>query len=216
MAGKKTDEKEKEKPGLALIIKEYGQAIVLAVVLALFVRSFILQAFVIPSGSMIPTFLEGDRVLVSKFAYGIRSPFNNGVWIDTGRPERFDVVIFKYPKEPDIDYVKRVIGLPGETVAMLNGQLFVNGARIEDPHAHYDSKLSVHDNGFQAVKLDEGQYFMMGDNRDHSSDSRYWGVVDESYLRGKAWRLYWSWNSGEPGLSFFKRLRTDRLGRKIE
>ena len=210
------DKQEKVKPSLAQTIKEYGQAIILAVVLALIVRSFVLQAFQIPSGSMIPTFLEGDRVLVSKFAYGIRNPFNNNVWIETGLPERFDVVVFIYPNEPDKDYVKRVVGLPGETVAMLNGELFINGAKIPDPHANYDPQFRSADHSFPAFILKEGQYFMMGDNRDHSSDSRYWGPVDQSLLRGKAWRLYWSWNSSDPELPLTQRLRAGRIGQKIE
>ncbi len=213
--GKKKPE-EKKKQTMGQIIKEYGQAIVLAVVLALVVRSFILQAFQIPSGSMIPTFLEGDRVLVTKFAYGIRNPFTNKVWVATGRPERWDVVVFIYPEDHDKDFVKRVVGLPGETVAMANGELFINGARMADPHAHYDPRSSGLDRGFPPVKVPEGHYFMMGDNRDHSSDSRFWGPVDESLLRGKAWRLYWSWDSSDPNKIFLERFRGSRIGTKVE
>ena len=216
MGANKTKDKEEKKPSMGQVIKEYGQAIALAVVLALFVRSFILQAFQIPSGSMIPTFLEGDRVLVTKFAYGIRSPFSNNVWLATGLPERWDVVVFIYPVEPDKDFVKRVVGLPGETVSMINGQLFINGAPMDDPHARYDPNAPVFGRSFPAVKVEEGHYFMMGDNRDHSSDSRFWGTVDQSRLRGKAWRLYWSWDSNDPDLGITERLRASRIGRKIE
>ncbi|MDR1045724.1 MAG: signal peptidase I [Candidatus Adiutrix sp.] len=198
------------------IFQEYAQAIILAVALALVVRSFGLQAFQIPSGSMIPTFLEGDRVLVTKFAYGIRNPWNNKVWIEIGRPERWDVVVFIYPEDPDKDFVKRVVGLPGETVALVNGELFINGVRTEDPHARYDPRANPAGRTFPPTKVRPGQYFMMGDNRDHSSDSRYWGQVDSSLLRGKAWRLYWSWDSDDPGKSFTERFRGSRIGQKIE
>lgn len=211
-----SEKKEKDKRSLGQIVREYGQAIILAVALALFVRSFIVQAFQIPSGSMIPTFLEGDRVLVSKFAYGIRNPLTNKVWFETGQPERWDVAIFIYPNDPDKDYVKRVVGLPGETISMMRGELFINGEKVADPHARYDQSLIHGDRSFPPITLKDDEYFMMGDNRDHSSDSRYWGPVDKELLRGKAWRLYWSWDSADPSLSFFQRLRLDRLGRKIQ
>lgn len=199
------------------IALEYGQAIVLAIILALVIRSFLLQAFQIPSGSMIPTFLEGDRVLVNKFVYGVRNPFNNNVWIETGSPERWDVVVFVYPVEPDKDFVKRVVGLPGETVAMVNGQLYINGVPTEDPHANYDPQAPPLNQNFTETEIPQGHYFVMGDNRDHSSDSRFWGTVDEKHLRGKAWRLYWSWNpSNDPEVGFFDRLRGSRIGTKIE
>lgn len=215
MGGKIKQEEPKKTGGQ--IILEYGQAIVLAVILALIIRSFVLQAFQIPSGSMIPTFLEGDRVLVSKFAYGIRNPLNNKVWVETGRPERWDVVVFIYPVEPDKDFVKRVVGLPGETIGMVNGQLYINGKPVDDPKAIYDPAAPPFNHNFPEVTVPPGHYFMMGDNRDHSSDSRFWGPVDEKLLRGKAWRLYWSWNpSDDPEVGFTDRLRASRIGTKIE
>ncbi|UQZ89385.1 signal peptidase I [Deltaproteobacteria bacterium Smac51] len=206
-----------EKPTAMETFKEYAQAIILAVVLALFVRSFVMQAFHIPSGSMIPTFLEGDRVLVNKFVYGIRNPLTNGILIETGQPERWDVVVFIAPKEKDKDFVKRVIGLPGETVAIEGGQLFINGVKMEDPHArYYNTAVPVSSRTFGPVMVKENEYFMMGDNRDNSSDSRVWGGVDVSLLKGKAWRLYWSWDSDDPDLSFFDRFRGSRIGTRIE
>lgn len=214
-----SDEKQREeetKPTTKQVVKEYGQAIVLAVVLALIIRSFVLQAFQIPSGSMIPTFLEGDRVLVTKFTYGVRNPFNNSVWVEIGRPERWDVVVFIYPEDPDKDFVKRVVGLPGETVSMVNGELYINGVKTPDPHAKYDYDSGYAGRSFPPVTVKPNHYFMMGDNRDHSSDSRFWGTVDASLLRGKAWRLYWSWDSNDPGKSFFERLRASRIGKKVE
>lgn len=216
MAEKKNQDLEDKKPGTAQVVMEYAQAIILAVVLALIIRSFVLQAFQIPSGSMIPTFLEGDRVLVTKFTYGIRNPFNNKVWVEIGQPERWDVVIFVYPEDPKKDFVKRVIGLPGETVSMINGEIFINGQKVEDPHGRYDPNVFPSGQNFPPQVVQPGHYFMMGDNRDHSSDSRVWGTVDSSLLKGKAWRHYWSWDSNDPQKSFFERLRFSRIGTKIE
>jgi len=216
MGDDKKRDNDQQKQTSGQVVWEYVQAIVLAVVLALFVRSFVLQAFQIPSGSMIPTFLEGDRVLVTKYSYGIRNPFNNNVWIETGQPERWDVVIFIYPQDTTKDFVKRVVGLPGDTVAMVGGELFINGVRTEDPHANNDERFDPRGRTFPMVTVGPGQYFVMGDNRDHSSDSRSWGLVDFSHLRGKAWRLYWSWNSSDEDLSLGQRFRSDRIGRKIE
>lgn len=217
MDDKDKQSQEKKKVPAGQVIMEYGQAILLAVVLALIVRSFVLQAFQIPSGSMIPTFLEGDRVLVTKFAYGIRNPFNNNVWIETGRPERWDVVIFIYPEEKQKDFVKRVVGLPGETVSMVNGELYINGKPMADPHGRYDPRYNEGPGrGFPPFEVPPNHYFMMGDNRDHSSDSRYWGPVDFSLLRGKAWRLYWSWDSSDPNKKFSDRLRASRIGNRVE
>lgn len=224
------DKKSGKKPSIGQLVKEYAQAIILAVVLALIVRSFLLQAFQIPSGSMIPTFLEGDRVLVTKFAYGVRNPLpeffhrllpsvipeHNAVLFETGQPQRWDVVVFIYPEDPSKDFVKRVVGLPGETVAMLNEQLYINGVKMDDPHANYDPQANPLGRSFKAVRVPEGQYFMMGDNRDHSSDSRFWGTVEASLLRGRAWRLYWSWDSSDPNKSLTERFRGSRIGRKIE
>lgn len=216
MADEKKKDHEQKKQTSGQVVWEYAQAIILAVVLALIVRSFVLQAFQIPSGSMIPTFLEGDRVLVTKFSYGIRNPVTNKVWIETGQPKRWDVVIFIYPRDRDKDFVKRVVGLPGETVSMANGELFINGVKTEDPHGRYDPRGNPLGRTFHQVTVGEGQYFVMGDNRDHSSDSRFWGTVDSSLLKGKAWRLYWSWDSSEADLSLGERFRGSRIGRKIE
>jgi signal peptidase I len=194
---------------------EYLKAISIAIVLALFIRSFVVQAFHIPSSSMVPTFLEGDRVLVTKFAFGIRNPFTNNVFFETGSPARGDVVIFQYPDDHKTDFVKRVIGLPGETVQIVSGKIMINGEVIEDLHGHYDNPHQVRSRDYGPAVVPQGQYFMMGDNRDYSNDSRVWGFVDASLLRGKAWRLYWSWDSTR-GVAFSKRLRIGRLGQKIE
>lgn len=206
---------EKTKTTNRQIFIEYSQTILLAVILALFFRSFILQAFYVPSGSMIPTFLEGDRVLVKKFAYGLRNPLTNQVWFNIGAPNRWDVVVFIAPEETNKDFVKRVVGLPGETVSMVEGELFINGHKTPDPYARYNAKTTwASSRSFPPVTMKPGQYFMMGDNRDHSSDSRIWGPVDFSLLKGKAWRLYWSWDSNVESLS--QRFRIARVGQKIE
>jgi signal peptidase I len=166
---------------------------------------------------MIPTFLIGDRVLVSKFSYGIRNPFTNNVIFETGNPKRFDVVIFKYPENHKVDFVKRVIALPGEKVYLNAGKIYINDVLIDDPYGHYDERrIFVNYRNFGPKVVPENQYFMMGDNRDNSNDSRTWGFVDKSLLRGKAWRLYWSWNSEDPTLSFCKRLRVSRLLLRIQ
>ncbi|MDR1080794.1 MAG: signal peptidase I [Deltaproteobacteria bacterium] len=197
------------------VVWEYGKAILFAVALALVIRSFVVQAFHIPSGSMIPTFLEGDRVLVMKFSYGIRSPFSNRVLVTTGEPVRGDVVIFKFPGNTKVDFVKRVMGLPGEEVELRNGVLFVNGVQTDDPWGQYMGRSGIPSRNFGPARVPEGQYFMMGDNRDFSNDSRAWGFVDKSLLRGKAWRLYWSWDT-DPAVSFWHRLRGSRLLKHIQ
>ncbi|MDR1608702.1 MAG: signal peptidase I [Deltaproteobacteria bacterium] len=195
---------------------EYGKIIVLSVILALLIRSFVIQAFHIPSGSMIPTFLEGDRVLVNKFAYGLRNPFNNKVWISFGLPKRWDVVVFKYPDNPKTDFVKRVIGLPGDKVEIIASVLYVNGSPLPDPYAIFrQTELPNFYRNFGPITVPENCYFMMGDNRDQSNDSRSWGCVSAELLRGKALRIYWSWDP-DKSLSWSKRLRWERLGQKVE
>ncbi|MDR1313324.1 MAG: signal peptidase I [Deltaproteobacteria bacterium] len=210
VAASKASEEASEAIGWQGLLWEYGKAILFAVALALVIRSFVVQAFHIPSGSMIPTFLEGDRVLVSKFSYGVRSPFSNRVLIDTGSPARGDVVIFKFPGDPKVDFVKRVMGLPGEEVELRDGILFVNGTQTPDPWGRYTGRSGLPSRNYGPARVPADQYFMMGDNRDFSNDSRAWGCVDRSLLRGKAWRLYWSWNS-DPEVPFWKRLRGGRL-----
>jgi signal peptidase I len=125
------------------------------------------------------------------------------------------VVVFRYPLDPEVDFVKRVVGLPGETVELKDGVIIINGKEISDPHGHYDNSRFPPTRNYGPVTVPTGKYFMMGDNRDFSNDSRGWGFVDMSLLRGKAWRLYWSWDP-EKGLSFWKRLRVSRLGQRID
>jgi signal peptidase I len=186
------------------VFREYAEAIIIAVVLALFIRTFVVQAFKIPSGSMKPTLLVGDHILVSKFIYGIKIPFTDKTIIKLGKPERGDVVVFKYPLDTKKDYIKRVVGLPGDKVELVNKQLFINGRVTDDPHAYY----SVYGNlrNFGPVTVPANHLFVMGDNRDESSDSRVWGFVPFYYLRGKAFLIYWSWDRTDFGV------RWGRLG----
>ncbi|MDF1578117.1 MAG: signal peptidase I [Desulfobulbales bacterium] len=181
------------------LFREYAEAIIIALLLALFIRAFVVQAFKIPSGSMIPTLLIGDHILVSKFIYGLRNPFTGTVLIPVREPARLDVVVFKFPLNPSQDFIKRVIALPGDTVAIINKEVFVNGARLEnDPGVHDNDHVIPAENSprdnFGPVTVPAGSLFVMGDNRDNSHDSRFWGFVDFKDLKGKAFVLYWSWD----------------------
>ena len=188
------------------IFREYFEAICIAILLALFIRTFVVQAFKIPSGSMLPTLLIGDHLLVNKFIYGIRMPFSGKVLISYKKPERGDVVVFRYPKDRSIDYIKRVVGTPGDTIEIRAKKVLVNGEAVADPHAHISSPAilsaasSPRDN-FGPVLVPEGRIFVMGDNRDNSYDSRFWGFVDQQDILGKAFILYWSWDIDKPLLS---------------
>lgn len=184
------------------IIREYAEAILIALILALFIRTFVVQAFKIPSGSMLPTLKIGDHLLVNKFIYGIKNPFTDKVLIGVDEPERKDIIVFEYPPDPAKDFIKRVIGLPGDRVEIVDKKVYVNGERFEVESAvHRDSqiipgKLSPRDN-YGPVTVPERSLFVMGDNRDNSHDSRFWGFVDFQAIKGKAFILYWSWDSEE-------------------
>lgn len=154
---------------------EVLESIIIAVLLAVLIRLFILAPFVIPSGSMIPTLIEGDRIIVSKITYRI--------W----EPQRGDVIVFKYPRDPSRDYVKRLIGLGGETVALKNNRLFINGQEVTEKYL----PSGLHFNDYGPVRVPEGHYLMLGDNRNVSEDSRYWGPLPEKNIVGKALLIYW-------------------------
>ena len=205
------------------VFREYVEAITIAIILALFIRTFIVQAFKIPSGSMLPTLLIGDHLLVNKFIYGIRVPFSGEVLIPVRSPDRGDVVVFRFPKDRSVDYIKRVVGIPGDTVQIRDKKVFINGKSVADPHAHFSSPsilagvANPRDN-FGPVLVPEGHIFVMGDNRDNSYDSRFWGFVDQNDILGKAFILYWSWNIDEPLLSVdrFTSIRWGRLFNLID
>jgi signal peptidase I len=187
--------------------REYGEALFIALILALVIRAFLVQAFSIPSGSMQPTLLIGDYLLVNKFAFGIRNPLTNKIWIPTGKPQRGDVVVFIFPQDPSKDYIKRVIGLPGDRIQIINKKVFINGKVYNTPQAVYDDPViipppqrptdSARDN-MGPVEVPANSYFVMGDNRDHSYDSRFWGFVPMDNFQGKAFIIYFSWQ-GPPG-----------------
>jgi len=201
------------------VVREYTEAIVIAVLLALFIRSFVVQAFKIPSGSMLETLQIGDHLLVNKFIYGVKIPVAGTTVIPWKSPKRDDIVVFKYPKDRATDYIKRVVGVAGDTIEIKNKQLFINGEANENPYIQFTDKnimkasAGPRDN-MGPVKVPEGSLFVMGDNRDNSYDSRFWGFVPLKDVLGKAFILYWSWDLQKPLLSVdrFTSIRWSRLG----
>ena len=183
-------------------VREYFESLVVAVILALFIRTFVVQAFKIPTGSMEPNLLVGDHLLVNKFVFAPTVSTVEHAVLPTRDVRRGDVVVFKYPEEPDRDFIKRVIGLTGETVELRNQQVFINGTAIEEPYAHYlfpvsggsNSEITTYDvrERYGPVTVPDGHLFVMGDNRDNSQDSRYWGFLPGHYVKGRALTIYWS------------------------
>ena len=195
------DDQTKKKSAL----RENIEAILLAIVLALFIRTFIVQAFKIPSGSMQETLLIGDHILVNKFIYGVKLPFIMTTIIPYKEPQREDIVVFKFPEDPGKDFIKRVIGVAGDVVEGHDKKLYVNQKLVNrDFGIHTDAHiiagyLQPRDN-FGPVVVPEGALFVMGDNRDHSYDSRFWGFVDLKAVKGKAFMIYWSWDKDNFGV----------------
>lgn len=195
--------------------REYGEALVVAVVLAVVIRGFVVQAFKIPSGSMLPTLQIGDHILVNKFVYGVRLPYTNGLIIPGRSPQHGDVVVFIYPADPKKDFIKRVVGVAGDVVQVRRKAVLINGKKIDDPHAYYVDDSTIpraagpRDN-YGPVTVPEGTVFVMGDNRDRSYDSRFWGFVNTADVRGKAFLVYWSWDGED------RWVRWERLGRLID
>ncbi len=200
------------------IVREYAESIIIAILLALLIRAFVIQAFKIPSGSMKPTLQVGDHILVNKFIYGIklRIPFTalNYTLIPISSPKRNDVVVFIFPKETNKDFIKRVIGLPGDTVQIKNKKVYINNQPMVDPHGTYTDQRIIpemeqpRDNTGPMV-VPPSMIFVMGDNRDESYDSRFWGFVDQKQILGQAFIIYWSWDRTEFGI------RWNRLGNLI-
>lgn len=199
------------------IFREYTESIIIAIILALLIRTFVVQAFKIPSGSMEDTLLIGDHLLVSKFIYGTKIPFTDTVILKLRDPARGDVVVFEYPEDPRKDFIKRVIGLPGDTVEGKDKKLYVNGQLYENPHAvHKEAEIipasqSPRDT-FGPITVPENCYFMMGDNRDRSYDSRFWQFVRRDQLKGQAFIKYWSIDG--PWYKF--NIRWRNIGRLID
>ncbi len=203
------------------VLVEYSRSFFPVILAVFLIRSFVVEPFKIPSGSMMPTLLAGDFILVNKFTYGLRVPILNNTFIEVGKPERGDVFVFHYPPDPSIDYIKRVIGVPGDKIAYRNKQLFVNGEPVELTLVgdyqyvapglnmvmakHYQEQLGevrhdvlIEDNSLAIdgeVEVPAGHYFAMGDNRDNSKDSRFWGFVPEDNLVGKAFLIWWNFDN---------------------
>jgi signal peptidase I len=200
--------------------REYFDAIIIALVLALIIRAFFIQAYQIPSASMLNTLLIGDRLLVNKFIYGVKIPFTDKVLLNISDPEFGEVIVFAFPGDVSKDFIKRVIGLPGDSLEMRNKTLYRNGNLVNEPYARYsDSNIVYSRDNFDRFTVPEGKYFVMGDNRDNSADSRMWGFVDRTLVRGKAWRIYWSWGDKESsagGSGQDDGLRWGRFGKLVE
>jgi len=187
--------------------RENIEAILIAVVIAMFIRTFIVQAFKIPSGSMLETLQIGDQILVNKFIYGVKIPFTNGkTLVPVKDPQRDDVVVFKYPEDPSKDYIKRVVAVAGDTLEIKNKKLYVNDTQVIDqPWAVYKDhriipgQFTTRDN-YKKITIPPNKLFVMGDNRDNSHDSRFWGFVDLTEVRGEAFMIYWSWNKDSFGV----------------
>ena len=214
--------------------REYFESIVIAVILALFVRTWCFQAFKIPTGSMENNLLIGDHLVVNKFLFAPAGPERAILPIREVR--RGDVVVFKSPEDPERDFIKRVIGLPGETLELRNKRVYIDGEPLDEPYVHFmlpprgdgeRTSFDVRDN-YGPVTVPEGLVFAMGDNRDNSQDSRYWGFLPKDFIKGRALLVYWSFESnaadyersgGEQILSvvtgFFTKTRWGRLGHQI-
>jgi signal peptidase I len=192
-------------------IQEYAEAIIIAILIAFFIRTFVVQAFKIPSGSMKPTLLIGDHILVSKFIYGIKIPYFRKTLIPIRDPQRGEIIVFIYPEDRSKDFIKRVIGVGGDTIEIRNKKIFLNGMPYDDKKGVYvddfiiPGSIQPRDN-FGPVTVPKGTVFAMGDNRDQSYDSRFWGFVDLKDVMGKAYIIYWSWNKEDSSV------RWNRLG----
>jgi len=187
-------------------LREYFESIVIAVILALFVRTFVFQAFKIPTGSMENNLLIGDHLLVNKFVFGPDMGPAERALLPERPVRRGDIVVFKYPEDPERDFIKRVIGLPGETLEVRDKRVYINGTRLEEPYVHYLeppralsalSEVTSYDlrERYGPVRIPADKLFVMGDNRDNSQDSRYWGMLPREYVKGRALMIYWSYES---------------------
>lgn len=178
---------------------EYTKAIGIALLLALVIRTYVVQAFKIPSGSMLQTLLVGDHILVNKFIYGTKIPFSDKRILLLTKPRSGDIIVFKFPEDPSRDFIKRVIAVEGDMIESRDKKILVNGKPVKEPYAQHTDN-STHMGGieprdnFGPYLVPKNKVFVMGDNRDQSYDSRYWGYVDMKELRGKAFIIYWSWD----------------------
>lgn len=221
------------KPIKIISVFEYLGSFFPVFLIVLVIRSFIVEPFRIPSGSMIPTLEIGDFIAVNKFAYGIKLPINSLKIVETKRPKRGDVAVFKYPLDPKTPFIKRIIGLPGDKVLYMDKKLSINGTEVSyskegtyigrnsmrkytgfgehsEKYLSIENRILIDPNRFSAnveFEVPEGQYFVLGDNRDNSRDSRFWGFVPEKNLMGKAIFIWMNWDRG---------INFDRVGKKID
>ena len=198
-------------------IREWTEALIFAIVVATFVRTYFFAPFQIPSGSMLPTIQIGDHIFASMYTYGSPIPFTD-IKLFKKPVKRGDIVIFPYPQDPSIDYIKRAVGLPGETLEIRKDQVFINGELLDEPYAYFEpnerksrklQRLSAAPSSrYGPVKIPQGKLFTMGDNRYNSADSRFWGFVDMDTVTGKGQIIYWSHN---PEKSIFSGYRFERI-----
>lgn len=220
---------------------EYARAFFPVILIVFALRSFVVEPFRIPSGSMLPSLVVGDFILVNKFGYGIRLPVINTKIINVGEPQRGDVAVFRYPRDPSVNYIKRIIGLPGDHIVYDNKRLYINGKMMPQGQAtsyavRLDGRLEYEtarvtenldgvkhsillsprpDPSVSEFDVPPGHYFVMGDNRDHSNDSRYWGFVPEANLVGKAFFIWFSWDHTRASPWFWQRVDMERIGSVI-
>jgi signal peptidase I len=203
--------------------REYFESLVVAVILALFVRTFVFQAFKIPTGSMENNLLVGDHLLVNKMAFAPTVTGVERVLLPRKPGGRGDVVVFKYPVQPARDFIKRVIGLPGDRLELRRKRIHVNGVALDEPYVRYleapseDGPVRMGDlrEEYGPVTVPAGQYFTMGDNRDNSEDSRYWGFLPASYVKGEALVIYFSVGGSTGGSGSVGGIRWGRLGNLV-
>lgn len=228
-----SSESLKHEPTTKSIIREYAEALIIAIILALTIRVFVVQAFKIPSGSMIPTLLIGDHILVSKLAYGIQLPkdcefqmafppvtcFSSTIVMNFDPPQRGDVIVFRFPEDENKDFIKRLIGTPGDVIEIHNKNVLVNGEAFVDKEftqrvdpGIIDGRINPRDN-FGPITVPADSYFVMGDNRDQSLDSRFWGFVKMDKIKGRAFLVYWSWDGQG---SWTDWVRWNRIGKSID
>jgi signal peptidase I len=186
------------------VVREYAESIIIALVLALMIRSFVVQAFKIPSGSMEDTLLIGDHILVNKMAYGLQAPFSGTKITFFGLlsgPHRDDIIVFPFPRDPSRDFIKRVVGLPGERIEVRNHHVYVNGEVLKEPYVKLDDRAAMQTSRYShwgPEVVPPGKLFVLGDNRDNSADGRDWGFLDSDRVKGRAFIIYWSWDSIPP------------------
>jgi signal peptidase I len=205
------DDKSKTKEKTKSNVKEYIESIIIAILIALFIRTFIICAYKIPSRSMVQTLLVGDHILVNKFLYGVKIPLLRNTIIPVREPKRGEIVVFIFPNDRSKDFIKRVIVVGGDKIEIKNKKIFINGKEYSDSYGIYSDNIiypatmQPRDN-YGPVTVPKNSIFVMGDNRDESLDSRFWGFVDLKDVEGKAFIIYWSWNHEDHNL------RWQRLG----